>query len=164
MIHALNSIILIIDLTTDDNTNNNIKKLSFCYIEKLALMKHKSCAFQRQKSEHNKNRMIGLNLDDDYECIKLLHCLVKENKAEDVKDTRRLNVLMMKLLQHLDVHSYEGTWVYPNLLRGIKSKYQRKHEDENNSKAKEKNMTIPILILQIIRLSAINGQIIQALC
>ena len=68
-------------------------------------MQHKACAFQGQKSEHNKNRMIGLNLDEDYECIKLLNLLVKEKKPEDVEDTRQLNVLMVKLLQYPDVNS-----------------------------------------------------------
>ena len=80
-------------------------------------MQHKSCAFQRQKSEHNKKRMIGLNLDDVYECINLLHCLAKENKVEDVKDARRLNILMMQLLHHPDVYSDDEIWVCPNFLR-----------------------------------------------
>ena len=82
--------------------------------------------------------MIGLNLDEDYECIKLLNLLVKEKKPEDVEDTRQLNVLMTQLLQHPDVHSDDEMWVCPNLLRGIKNKHQLKHEDENNPKARGK--------------------------
>ena len=97
-------------------------------------MQHKSCAFQRQKNEHNKKRMIGLNLDEDYECITLLNLLVKEKKPDDVEDTR----LMTQLLQHPDVDSDDEMWVCPNLLRGIKNKHQLKHEDENNPEVRGK--------------------------
>ena len=85
---------------------NNAKKSICCCIEKLAAIQHKSCAFRREKCQ-GKNKMIGLSLDNDYETIKTLCCLVKVKKAENEKGTRQLNATITQLSQHPDVKSDE---------------------------------------------------------
>ena len=112
-----------------DDTNNIIQKLRCCCIVKMVSTHHKSCAFQRRKSD-NKNEMIGFNLDDDYEIIKLRCCLAKEVKVENMKDDRRINVVMMKLLQHPDMRTLDETCAYPNLIRGMKNKHNRNYKYE----------------------------------
>ena len=137
MRHVLNTITLIIALTTDDNINKKIKRLGCCYIVKMALTQHKSCAFQGEKYPC-KNRMLGLNLDDDHETIKSLHCFVKGKKAEDAKDSRRLNAAMIQLPQYPGA-KLDEMWACPNSLRSMKGRRNSKHEEQNYSKVQNNN-------------------------
>ena len=151
-----------------DNTNNRIQKLSCCYIENLVSMQHNSCALQRRKSDY-KNEMIGFNLDDYYEIIKPMFLLEKEVKVEDVKDTLRLNVAMMKFLQHPEMHALDEIWVCPNLLRGMKINAIEIINTKLFLRCKmeikmEIKMKIHIMIQQTTTLNIIKGQSIQALC
>ena len=71
-----------------------------------------------------------MNVDDDYDMLKSMHCYSEGLVSQNVKDTRRLSVHVMNKLGD---PNEESATICSNLLRGVKSKMNRSQEHARNS-------------------------------
>ena len=69
-----------------------------------------------------KNKIITMNIDDDYDILKSIYCYLEGLVSQNVKDTRRLSV---QIMNKLGDPNNESVTICSNLLRGIKSKMNR---------------------------------------
>ena len=66
-----------------------------------------------------KNKLVTINIDNDYDTLKTIYCHIHRVRPQDIKDTRRLSV---KIMNKLADSNLEYVTICSNLLRGIKSK------------------------------------------
>ena len=100
--------------------DNNAKHC--CYIATKFNINHSTCNLIKHKKVINKNKMLNLNIDDDFDFLKEMYCMFKGIHLSDVVETRSLYVKIMKELVPDDSSELI---ICQHMKKAIKIKLQR---------------------------------------
>ena len=104
-------------------SNNDSKHC--CHIATKFHITHGSCNLICSKNKPN-NKMLNLNVDDDFYVLKQMHCMSKRAPVSEVVEARSLHVKIMKELMPHDDNEF---CICRNMKRSLVAKMSKANDD-----------------------------------